>query len=169
MRMTRFPTLIVLAALIWAMPGLAQDESSEAMRMLPGWGVKAYVNGTDWNELVAWAFHFSPDGSFYEVSDEEFQLGIAVTFNAKRAIEKHRIPIDAACGVSVILDGKQVRQLVNEHTVVELDFSPGMHTLIMLNGCGGESSNWMAIVVGKCLWGTDKNIDFVRAGLPEPE
>lgn len=168
MKMMRFLALIMFTVLICATPGFAQDESGKAMK-LPGWGVQTYLSGTPWDQLVAEAFHFSPDGSFYEVSDEEFQLKIAVTFKVKKAIEKHQIPIDASCGVSIFLDGTPVRNLVNEHTVVELDFSAGMHTLEMINNCGGESSNWMAIVVGKCLWGTSKHIDFVKAGMPEAE
>ncbi len=165
--MIRIQSLFVFAGLICTLPSFAQDESSTAMAMLPGWGVQAYASNTPWQQL-AMAFHFSPDGSFYEVSDEGFQLRIVATFNAKRAIEKHRIRVDAACGVSIFLDHQFVRDLVNEHTVVELDFTPGMHTLEMRNNCGGENFNWMALVVGRCLWGTDKNIDFVMAGFPPP-
>ena len=169
MKTLRLVVLIMLAVLIGAVSGYTQNENSVAMKMLPGWGVQTYVNGTPWRDLVAEAFHFSPDGSFYEVSDEEFALKIAVTFNVKQPVEKHKIPIDASCWVGIRVDGDHVRDLVNEHTVVEIDFSTGKHTLEMINGCGGESSNWMAIVVGKCLWGTDKNIDFVSTGRPDPE
>lgn len=169
MKAMRFLALIMVATLFQAVLGLAQDESSTAMTMVPGWGVQTYASGTPWHQLVAEAFHFSPDGSFYEVSDEGFQLKIAVTFHVKKAIEKHKIPIDASCGVSIVLDGVWIRNLGNEHTVVELDLSKGKHTLEMFNNCGGDPGNWMAIVVGKCLWGTNKYIDFVKAGLPEPE
>lgn len=161
--------VVVLALFIWAAPVFAQNESSAAMKAMPGWGVQAYASGTPWEELVALAFHFSPDGSFYEVSDEGFQLRIVVTFRAKEDIENHQIPVDASCGVSFILDGVWVQNIGNEHTVVELDFSKGLHTLELKNNCGGEPGNWMAMVVGKCLWGTNKQIDFVQAGWEEPQ
>lgn len=103
------------------------------------------------------------------MSDEGFQLKLAATFHVKQAVQKHKIPIDASCSVDIVLDGTLVSYLSNEHTVVELDLSQGDHTLEMFNNCGFDPGNWMAIVVGKCLWGTNKYIDFVKAGLPEPE
>jgi hypothetical protein len=65
------------------------------------------------------------------------------------------------------LDGNQYPLLCNEHKVVEVDLSPGGHTLVMTNNSYIENYNWAVMVVGKCLWGTDKNIQFVKAGLPE--
>jgi len=64
MRTMRFLALIVVATLFQSVLGLAQDESSTAMGMVPGGGVQAYGSGTPWDQLVAEAFHFSPDGSF---------------------------------------------------------------------------------------------------------
>jgi hypothetical protein len=169
MRAARVIALIVSAMLTLGLPVFAQNENGTALTMIPGWGVQAYASGTPWKELVAEAFHFSPDGSFYEVSDEGFRLKIAVTFLAKKAIEKHKIPIDASCGVGIVLDGTWIGGLGNEHTVIELDFTEGMHTLELRNNCGSDPGNWMALVVGKCLWGTDRRIDFLKAGKPEPQ
>ena len=84
--------------------------------------------------VIAEAFHFSPDGSFYNVQDEGTILRIAVTFKAKTAITKHKIPIDAMGVVQVFLDGVPLDPWVNDqHRVVEYDFSPGTHTLVMIN------------------------------------
>jgi hypothetical protein len=150
---------------------VAQNEDSTAITKMPGWGVQAYrkpwqLGWTphDRDRPIAEAFHFSPDGSFYEVSDEGFQLAIAVTFDAKQEIKNHEIPVDASCVVDFVLDEKPVENIVNTHRIVELDFTKGEHTLMILNNCCREPECWMALVVGKCLWGTDKNIDFVKSG-----
>ena len=170
MRTTRLAALSVLAVLAWASPGLAQIEKSPLFTMYPGWGVQAWVDefvGYP-NGVIAEAFHFSPDGSFYTVLDEGTILRIAVTVNVKKAITKHRIPIDGMGVVQVILDGVPIEPWVNdEHRVVELDFSPGRHTLVLINNSYVENHNVAVMVVGKCLWGTDKDIAFEKAGLPE--
>lgn len=152
----------------------AQNEDSTAITKMPGWGVQAYGTqrqlGWGWMPQdrpiapIAEAFHFSPDGSFYEVSDEGFQLAIAVTFDAKQEIKNHEIPVDASCIVDFVLDEKPVANIVNTHRIVGLDFTKGEHTLMIFNSCCSEPGCWMALVVGKCLWGTDKNIDFVKSG-----
>jgi hypothetical protein len=125
--------------------------------------------------LAAGAFHFSPDGSLYEVSDEGTILRIAVTVEVRRAITKHKIPIDGGGYVQVVLDGipqifvvggYEVPFFVNEHRFVELDLSPGTHTLELVNYSGFDTENWTLMVVGRCLWGTEKDITFVKAGLP---
>jgi hypothetical protein len=119
-------------------------------------------------DVIAEAFHFSPDGSFYNVQDEGTILRIAVTFRARKAITKHKIPIDAVAVVQVILDGVPIDPWVAmEHRVVELDFSPGTHTLVMINNSYTRNEDIALMVVGRCLWGTDRNIEFVKAGLPE--
>ena len=144
----------------------AQQPANERPANLPGWSVQLYYNGTPWSDLITQAFHFSPDGSFYESSDEEFQLKISTTIRAVTPISNHRIPIDAGCFVTVSLDGSIVRSLLNEHTFVEVDFPKGVHTLEIVNSCGdGASPNWMGIVVGACLWGTDNQIKFVKASV----
>jgi len=135
---------------------------------LPGWSVQLYHTGTPWNALVARAFHFSPDGSFYAGSDEGMQLKITVTIKVLSTIVGHRMPIDAGCGVSISVDGKVVKQLSNEHTNVDLNLATGVHTIEMVNMCGGEPGNWMSLVVGACLWGTEDRIKFVKAGVNEP-
>ena len=172
MRTTRLVALGVLAVLTWATPGLAQISKSPLMTTFPGWGVQAWEQYgwlQDWSELAAEAFHFSPDGSFYDVLDEDTVLKIAVTFDVKQAITKHKIPIDAGGCVVITLDGTQFPLICGEHKVVEVDLSSGRHTLVMTNSSGNESENWAVMVVGKCLWGTDKNIAFVKAGLPDPQ
>jgi hypothetical protein len=172
MRTTRLVALGVLAVLTWATPGPAQISKSPLMTTFPGWGVQAWAD-----ELVGYprgviaeAFHFSPDGSFYFVLDEGTIMKIAVTIDVKQAITKHKIPIDAIGVVQVILDGVPIDPWVNdEHRVVELDLSPGKHTLVMINNSYIDVVNVGLMVVGKCLWGTDKNIAFVKAGLPDPQ
>jgi hypothetical protein len=37
----------------------------------------------------------------------------------------------------------------------------------MINNSYIDNANVGLMVVGKCLWGTDKGIAFVKAGLPE--
>ncbi len=163
---------VCVTALALSLPSslFAQNEDSTAITKMPGWGVQAYgtQEQSGWmpqqNRQVAEAFHFSPDGSFYEVSDEGFQLAIAVTFDAKQEIKNHEIPVDASCRVQFVLDEKPVANIVNTHRIVGLDFTKGEHTLMILNSCCSGSGCWMALVVGKCLWGTDKNIDFVKSG-----
>jgi hypothetical protein len=158
-------TIMVLVVLVSAVPSFTQNENSTAITNMPGWSVQTYGGGwVPWEELVAEAFHFSPDGSFYEAPDESFRLAIAVTFLAKKDIQGHKIPIDASCGVNIILDGFSVAGLSNDHQFIELDFTKGQHTLTIINSCCNEPNCWMAMVVGKCLSGTDKNIDFVKAG-----
>jgi hypothetical protein len=132
----------------------------------PGWAVQIYYIGTPWEDLVAKAFHFSPDGSFYEAIDEGHQLKISTTFKVQTYIPAgHKIPIDAGCAVSVVLDGSPIPVIVNDHTLVELPaLSPGVHKLEIENVCGGEDwRNWASVVVGKCLWGTSNRISFVEA------
>ncbi len=133
----------------------------------------ALYSNTPWQQL-AMAFHFSPDGSFYHVSDEGTILKIAVTVDVKDAVTKHKIPIDGGGYVQIVVDGipqtfvvdgYEAPFFVNEHRIVELDFSPGRHTLELVNYSGPYSEQWTLMVVGKCLWGTDKNITFVKAGL----
>jgi hypothetical protein len=95
MRTTRLVALGVLAVLTWATPGLAQVSKIPPVTTFPGWGVQTWEDvgwSHDWSELVAEAFHFSPDGSFYEVLDEDIVLKIAVTFDVKRAITKAQDP-----------------------------------------------------------------------------
>jgi hypothetical protein len=165
---------VCVAALALSLPSslFAQNENSTAITKMPGWAVQAYgiQNRSGWppqspqSRQVAEAFHFSPDGSFYEVSDEGFQLAIAVTFDAKQEIKDHKIPIDASCVVDIVLDNDNVANIVNSHRIVTLDFTKGEHTLMIFNSCCSGPQCWMALVVGKCLWGTDKNIDFVKSG-----
>jgi hypothetical protein len=154
---------IILMIFMLAMAVIAGQ--AEAKIIIPGWGVQIYLNGEPWGNLVATAFHFSPDGSFYEGLDEGFQLKISTTFSVLSPITRHQIPIDASCGVTVFLDGVIVSQVANTHIFVELpELEVGQHHLEIINACGGESSNWMALVVGKCLWGTNyNNIKFVEA------
>jgi hypothetical protein len=165
---------VCVTALALSLPSslFAQNEDSTAITKMPGWGVQAYgaqrqlgwMPQSQQSRQVAEAFHFSPDGSFYEVSDEGFQLAIAVTFDAKQEIKDHKIPIDASCAVDFVLDEKIVAHIVNNHRIVTLDFTKGEHTLMIYNSCCSGPECWMALVVGKCLWGTDKNIDFVKSG-----
>ncbi len=182
LKTTRLVTLGILAILIWAMPGSAQLQKTPLMQTFPGWGVQAWVDELVGypKDVVAEAFHFSPDGSFYEVQDEATIMKIAVTFDAKRAIQKHKIPIDAGGTVQVILDGipqEFLHQdghvypfLSNSHSIIELDFSSGRHTLELINNsCTDRSECWGILVVGKCLWGTEKDITFVQSGLPDPQ
>jgi hypothetical protein len=158
---------ILLAVTFFATGGFAKNDSSSPLTKMPGWGVIAFgtqLNGWRPFDLVAEAYHFSPDGSFYEVSDEGFQLAIAVKFNAKEPIKGHKIPIDASCNVTVFVDGIKVENLTNTHKILSLDFTKGEHTLMIENSCCSQPACWMALVIGKCLWGTDKNIDFVKTG-----
>ena len=171
MRRTKLVALGVLAVLAWATPGPAQSKTSPLLpTVFPGWGVQAWMDtfvGYP-QDVIAEAFHFSPDGSFYTVQDEGTILKIAVTFKARKAITKHKIPIDGMGVVQVFLDGVPIDPWVNdEHRVVEFDFSPGRHTLVMINNSYIDNANVGLMVVGKCLWGTDKDIEFVKAGLPE--
>ena len=136
----------LLTVLIGTSPGLTQIQKSPLLRTFPGWGVQTWSDdGTPWTDLAAEAFHFSPDGSFYEVSDEGTILRIAVTVQVKQAVTKHKIPIDGGGFVQVVVDGipqifvvggYEVPFFVNEHRVVELDLSPGKHTVEMVNYSG---------------------------------
>jgi hypothetical protein len=168
MKMTRLVPLVLLAVLAGASPGVAQISKSPMLTTFPGWGVQAWVDTfVGFPEgVIAEAFHFSPDGSYYHVQDEGTILRIAVTFDAKVAISKHKIPVDAMGATIVYLDGVRTDPWVNdEHRVVELDFSPGRHTLVLMSNSYIANENVGLLVVGKCLWGTDKNITFVKAGL----
>lgn len=155
----------LIVGLIFLVALTAVSAVAPAGAASPGWGVQITPGFEPFVNSVATAFHFSPDGSFYEGTDEEFKLKIATTFNVLTPVSGHKIPIDAGCGVNVFLDEVQIEDLVNEHTIVTLpDLATGKHHLVIVNGCGGEPSNWMALVVGKCLWGTDpRNIKFVAA------
>ena len=172
MQIKKFVAIGFLAVIIGAIPSLAQITKSPLLRTFPGWGVQAwYDNGwsANWSELAE-AFHFSPDGSYYHVLDENVVLKIAATFDVKKAITGHRISIDGAGVVQVFLDGNFLDPWVNdEHRVYEVDLSPGRHTIVMYNNSYIENANVGLIVVGKCLWGTDANISFVKAGLPDSE
>ena len=171
MKTTRLAALSALAALLLTSAGSAQAQGRPVPAKFPGWGVQAW-----WDDLVGYpkdviaeAFHFSPDGSYYHVQDEGTILRIAVTFHARKAIRRHKIPIDGTGVVQVILDGVPIDPWVNEeHRVVELDFSPGRHTLVLINNSYTANENAALMVVGKCIWGTDRRITFVKAGLPDP-
>jgi hypothetical protein len=126
--------------------------------VLPGWGVR----GSFGNFIgTSTAFHFSPDGSFYEILDEGFSLRVGVKIKALTSITGAKIPIDAFCGVQVYVDGNQVANFVNQHRDVLVNFTPGDHNILIFNNCGSNSTNWMGIAIGKCLWGTNNAIKFV--------
>jgi hypothetical protein len=159
----------VFGLLLCTMPAPAQISKSPVLQTFAGWGVQAWheFGAPPWDQLVAEAFHFSPDGSFYELQDEGTIIKIAVTFDVKQAIQKHKIPIDSGGVVHITLDGIELPYLVNQHAVVEVDLSAGRHTLVMTNSsCADRFECWGTLVVGKCLWGTDKDISFVQSGVP---
>ena len=170
MKKIKYQFLISLVLLLSAIPVFAQNENSAAIDKMPGWGVQSYtVAGmntlTPWEELVAEAFHFSPDGSFYENSGNGVQVKYVTTFYAKEDIFDHSIPIDTVGITYIQLDDQEPIPIqLNGHYEVNLDFTKGTHTLKITNAINPAPYLRMGIVVGKCLWGKDKTIDFVKAG-----
>jgi len=141
---------------------------------LPGWGVRAWDFQDDLaNDPNAWsgwqseAFMFAPDGSFFEHSDEGTVQIYSVTVDVVIDVFT-AIPIDIIGGVNVFVDGTHLYGSGNDHFVATFNLSAGTHIidLIVHNG-GHNDGNCTSITVGKCLWGIDENITFVKAGREE--
>ncbi|MBC8234148.1 hypothetical protein H8E77_31765 [bacterium] len=141
---------------------------------LPGWGVRAWDFQDDLaNDPNAWsgwqseAFMFAPDGSFFEHSDEGTVQIYSVTVDVAADVFT-AIPIDIGGGVDVFVDGEHLYSRGNDHFVATFNLSPGTHIIdLIVSNDGHSDGNWTVITVGKCLWGIDKNIAFVKAGREE--
>jgi len=116
----------------------------------------------NWVGFVSEAFQYAPDGSFFEVSEEEVAMKFTVTIYAEEQIIDHQIPIDSAVITRIFIDGIKVFETpINSHSIATLFIEEGEHVIdIIVEG----GVYWTLIGVGPCWWGTDTRIQFVKAG-----
>jgi hypothetical protein len=170
MRLNNYLVVGALVLLMGAFVGVGPAESKE--KELPGWGIQFFHLYQSLDDVVSEPVHCSPDGSFYEIADEGFHFRIGVTINVTKQVLNHVIPMDASCDATLYVDGEFIEFFLNSHNLIELDFEPGVHTIEFYSSCPDDSPmHWLGLSIGKCLWGTDKRIKFVRASarVPIPE
>jgi hypothetical protein len=91
-----------------------------------------------------------------------FTLKIGVQIKTKENISGASIPIDAFCNAKVYIDGVLIDNFGNQHKDVLVDFTPGVHNILIVSSCCPSPPCWMGLAVGKCLWGANKAIKFVQ-------
>ena len=131
---------------------------------LPNWGAKGW-DGPDWENFTSEGFMFAPNGSFFECGEEDRYQLYSVVINVVTDAFGHVIPIDIDGGVDLFLDGDHLYYEENTHFDAVLDLPTGRHKIEL---SVREWDDRASIGVGKCLWGTDPNISFVKSTIDVP-